>query len=422
MSSNIDLQLLSTQRGRSSVIHTHQPPVRKVYPMQRTVSKGGLALNLPVQQLNTTHGMISHYRFSPSTQMPSLVNPGSQIDIRVPAGSCGSVRDLYLEIDVKNNSLNPVTIAGEYLHNILQRVELLFENGSITVQRFTQDTFNTALLYDTPEENSHRLQMSAVDIAGIAPGDTYKAFVRLPYSVFTNSHLNIGGLKSDFFVRCYFKSDAQFCTSFPDVVVLEDIRVHVESINFSVPIQKALVSRMRNSTQDFKFYEYVEMKEVLNLAPSNQYDVRLSSVLGLTSSLWLWIRPNGHTLLDSVNSVKIDSYSLNDSSGKSILGSSSFDSDLMRVVKHNNNMLADVVNSQNKDLVNNLNYISVGFADASNQRSSNLSGGYYCFSGHERLVFRTPASLAPGSFELTIIQVKLNHITCDGGSISVHSS
>ena len=423
MSNNIDLQTLSSHRGRASEIHTSQPAIRKVYPMQRTVSSNGLALNLPVSQLPVTHAMASHYRFSPSTAMPSLVNSGSMIDIRVPAGSCSSVRDLYLEVDLKNNSLNPVTIAGNYIHNIFQRIEILFENGSIVTQRWTADTFNTALLYDSPEDNQHRLQMSSVDgVTGIAPGDTFKAYLKLPYSLFTGSHLNISGLKSDFFVRCYFKSDAQFCTSYPDVVVLSDIRVHVECINFSVPIQKALVNRMRTSTQDYKFWEFVEMKEVLNLTNSNSYDVRLSSVLGIVSSIWVWVRPNSHTLLDSVNSVKLESYALNDSSGKSILGSSIFDSDLMRVVKYNNNMLGDVTDPSNKDLVNNLNYIAVGFSDSQNLKSSNLAGGYYVFSGHERLVFNTPASLIPGSFEVTILYTKLNHITSDGGSVSVHSS
>jgi len=422
MSHNIDLQQLAVStRGRSASVHILQPPQRKVYPFQKTTSADGLTLNTPLSQVATNHGMISHFRFAPSTAMPSLASQ-SQVDVRIPAGSVSTVRDIYLEIDLKNNSLNPALLAGEYIHNLIDRIDLLAESGSVIVQRWTNSALQSSVLYDSYSSNNHRLQMSALDPLGVASGASVKTYLKLPWSVFNTGHVNLQGFKSDVFVRVVFRPDSDCFTSYPDVLSLTNVQVHVESINWSSPITRALTDRARRTVQHFKFWSWNEMKEIVNLSASSSYDIRLSSMLGLVSGFFVWIRPNGHNLLNTVTSEQIETFQLNDSSGKSLVGSSTFDRDIMRVHKDQNDMLFDLQNATNKNLVDNVLYVPISFHDKKNLDSASLIGGYYPADGHLRFQFTTPSTLVPGNFEITFVYSRMDYITSDAGSVSVHSS
>lgn len=422
MSHNIDLQQVAVAtRGRASSVHVLQPPTKKVYPFQKSTSADGLTLNTPVSQSATNHGLINHLRFAPSTAMPSLASQ-SQIDIRIPAGSVGTVRDVYLEIDLKNNSLNPAVLAGDYIHNIIDRIDLLAESGSVIVQRWTNSALQSSVLYDSVSQNNHRLQMSALDPLGIAPAASVKTFVRFPWSVFQTGHVSLQGLKSDVFVRIVFRPDSDCFTSFPDVLSLTNVQVHIEAINWSTPISRALTQRARSSVQHFKYWSWNEMKEIINLSPSSSFDVRLSSMLGLVSGFFVWVRPNGHNLLNSVNSEQLETYQVNDASGRSLVGSSTFDRDVMRIHKDQNDMLFDLQNGANKNLVENVLYVPLAFNDKKNLDSASLTGGYYPCDGHMRFQFTTGAGLVPGNFEITFVYSRLDYMTSDAGSISVHSS
>jgi hypothetical protein len=422
MSHNIDLQQLSqANRGRSATVHTLQPVQKKVYPFQKSKGADGQVLNTPLSQTNINHGMISHFKFAPSTAMPSLASQ-SQVDIRVPAGSVGTVRDIYIEIDLKNNSLNPAILAGEYVHNLIDRIDLLAESGSVIVQRWTNTALQSAVLYDSYSENNHRLQMSALDPLGVAAGASVKTYIRLPWSVFSTGHVSVQGLKSDLFLRIVFRPDSDCFTSYPDVLSLSNVQVHVESINWTSPVARALSNRMRSTVQQYKFWSWNEMKEIVNLSPSSSYDVRLSSVLGLVSGFFVWVRPNGHTLLNTVDSSQLETFSLNDASGRSLIGSSTFDRDVTRIHKDQNDMLFDLVSATNKKLVDNVLYVPISFNDKRNLESASLIGGYYPADGHLRFQFTTNSSLVAGNYEITFVYSRLDYITSDAGSVSVHSS
>jgi hypothetical protein len=419
---NIDLQQQSVSvRGRGASIHTLQPPTKKLYPFSETKSADGQTLNTPVSQSQTNHGMISHFKFQPSTAMPSLASQ-SQVDIRVPAGAVSVVRDFYLEIDLKNNGVNPAILAGSYVHNLIDRIELLGENGSQILQRWSNTSLQTAILYDSIQSNNHRKQMNALDPTGVAAGVSVKTYLRLPWSVFNTGHVNLKGFKSDIFVRIFFRPDSDSFSSYPDVCVLTNVAVHIESINWSSPIDKALTSRARSTVQHYKSWNWVESKEIMNLAPSSSYDIRLSSVLGLVSAVFVWIRPNGHNGAATVDSERVETFSLNDASGKSILGSASFDADVQRIHKEQNDMLGDVVSAENKSLVEKVLYLPLAFNDKNNLNSGSLVGGYYPADGHMRFQFTTGAALVAGNFEITFVFSQMNTMRSDGGSLSSHST
>lgn len=422
MSQNIDLQADAVaKRGRAASIHILQPPKGKIYPFQATKSSDGQTLNLPLSQQGTNHGVVGHYQFQPSTALPSMASQ-AQIDIRIPAGAVpGTVRRIYLEVDLVNNSLNPAVIPY-FIHSIFDRVDLLAENGSVIVNRWTNTALQTAVLYDSYSQSRHRVRMAAVDPTGIAPGATQKFFMTLPWNVFETGHLSLQGLKSDLFIRCVTRPDIDTHTSHPDVASLAQLRVHVESISWSSPIAKALASRMRQSVQNYRTWSWNEMKEVLTLAPSNSYNVRLSSVTGLISALFVWIRPSGHNLTATTNSERVDSYQLNDSSGRSIIGSSTFDRDVVSIHKDMENMLFDNVEPAVKDIVENVLYVPLAFSDRKNLESASLAGGYYVSDGFMNFAFVTNSSLVPGSYEVTFVYSRLDHVRSDGGQLSIHSS
>jgi hypothetical protein len=264
--------------------------------------------------------------------------------------------------------------------------------------------------------------MSAINPLGIPAGETNKFFLSLPWNCFETGHISLQGIKSDLFVRCVTRPDVETFTSHPDVASLAQIRVHVESISWSSPIANALSQRMRSSVQNYRTWSWNEMKEVMTLAASSSYNVRLSSVTGLVSGIFVWIRPSGHTLLNTVNSNLPVTYQLNDSSGRSIVGSSTFDSSVQALHKDVENMLHDNVEPSVKGIVENVLYLPLAFGDKKNLESASLSGGYYPADSFLNFQWTTSAALVPGSYEITFVYSRLDHVRSDSGALSIHSS
>ena len=415
--SNIDHQSLAiTNRGAAAAAHVAAPSNEKLYPTRPYRSADGQILNLPVSQLGVTHASDLHTRFAPSTAMPSLASE-SQIDIRIPAGSVGAVRNILLEVDLKNDTVVAATIAGDFAQNMLARVELLGQSGSVILQRWTNTALMTSVLYDSPAQFSRRQAMQGVPATGIPAGEEFKAYIKLPGSFFNLAHVTVQGITSDLFVRVVFRPEADVFTA--STCVLTAVNAHVHSINHTASVGRALADRLRKQVNDYRFHSYQEMSEIMTLAPSTNYEVRLSSVLGLVSDICVWIRAAGHTGYQTTDSNKPVQFSLNDASGKSILGSSTFSSEIVKYTKDEEDMLpADPMHF----FIDNTLWLPLAFSPRKNRETGSLQGGYYPANGDLRFNFTTDSAIGTGQYEVMFVYSRLDRIRVDGGQLSHHSS
>ena len=389
----------------------HDGPELYSHVVARTAD--GQVTNFPVSQHRTLHASTHTTVFTPTTALPDI-STASQVDVRIPAGSCGSVTGLAIRLDLSNNNGGPATFYGAI--RLFDRIELWAESGSVLVQRWTADELATCLHYLSREAGERYVRTAGAQT--LAVGASRTVFVRLPFNIFESSHMNIGGLRSDLYVRCFFRGIESYATV--DFLTLDSLQVVASWLAKPPSVQRALVDRMRSQTLDYRYWASQVQKEVVTMAPSTRYQIRLSSMHGIVSDIAVIIRPAGHTGANSAGGfVQPAVYELIDAGGKSLLSGASFPFEYNGFQKQEQGLLdAFFPELQNLD-----DTLLIPLSpDPKTTLSSGTVSGYIIGSGYESIGLTTAAGLAPGQYEVTVIWHRAERLRVDGGHVTVHAS
>jgi hypothetical protein len=384
-----------------------------------TTSVDGKSYNFPASQSSTLAASRHTSFFSPSTALPVIAPAASQLDIRIPAGSCGAVTGLAIRLDLWNEAKVAADAFFNGIPNLFSRIELSCEGGSTLLQRWTDDDLRIA---------THYLSRAQADWYGknegarsFLPNEEKTLFLRLPWSVFESTHLNIASLNSDLYVRLFFRGSASYDSS--QYLVLKGAAVAVEWLAYPPTIQRALTSRARSSTLDYRYFMNHSQKEIMTLSPSTRYTIRLSSMHGLVIQIAAIIRQAGATgSAIASNHIRPASYELLDSSGKSVLGANILPIAHNDFVKQQQGLLNASIGSPNV-----FGHIegTVLIPLSPNVRGCLQRGvleGFYTSSGYDVYAFTTGSTLVAGQFEITLSWQVAERLRKDGGRLSVHTS
>jgi hypothetical protein len=412
MSTHIDhLELIST-RGSNALAH-FSGPSDDLYEHIVSQAADGKKYNYLASQSGSLHASTHVSFFSPATALPAI-STASQLDIRIPAGSCGAVTSISIRLDLENQSaLNNSSYGG--VANLFTHIELWAEGGSMLVQRWTDDALRVALHYLNRDQAERYQTEEGSPFMG--PGVSRTFFLRLPYSIFESSHMNIASLSSDLYLRLFFRGGNSYDTA--DYLTLNGAQAVVSWLAFPPTIQRAISARARASVLDYRYYQNQFQKEILTLAPSTRYSIRLSSMQGVVISVAMIIRAAGATGTALVgNYVRPESFELLDSSGKSILGGNSFPIQWNDHQKQQQGLLTPFGTAFSNITGTLLIPLAV------NVKGSLAAGavkGHYTANGYEQLAFVTDAGTT-GAHEVAILWSVAERVRKDGGRISVHSS
>ena len=412
MSSHIDHHSAAASRGSAAMAHVgHDSGELYQHVVARTAD--GQVTNFPVSQHRTLHASTHTTVFTPTTALPDI-STASQVDVRIPAGSCGAVTGLAIRLDLSNDTAGTSTFYGAI--RLFDRIELWAESGSVLVQRWTADELATCLHYLSREASSRYVYTTGTQT--LVAGASRTVYVRLPFSVFESSHMNLGGLQSDIYVRCFFRGADSYLTA--DTVTLNALQVVADWLAKPPSIQRQLVDRMRSQTLDYRYWASQTQKEVVTMAPSTRYQIRLSSMHGIVSDIAVIVRPAGHTGAASAGGfVQPAVYELIDAGGKSILSGASFPFEFNGYQKQQQGLLS----AWGPELSNLDDTLLIPLSpDPKTTLSAAVVAGYIVGTGYESIALTMGSSLAAGQYEVTVIWHRAERLRLDGGHVTVHAS
>jgi hypothetical protein len=209
MSSHIDHHSAIHARGSGAIAH-FSGPSDELYQHIVTKSADGKRFNFPASQSSSLHASTHVSFFAPSTALPVIAPAQAQLDIRIPAGSCGAVTGISLRLDLENEGkVNDSVFAG--VPNLFDRVEIWAEGGSQLVQRWTDDAFRISNHYLSRSQAEVYSKHEGVPL--LTAGETKTVFLRLPFSFFEASHLNVASLSADLYIRLFFRGANSYDTA-----------------------------------------------------------------------------------------------------------------------------------------------------------------------------------------------------------------
>jgi hypothetical protein len=411
MSSHIDHHAAIEARGSGALAHISGPS-EDLYEHVVSQAPDGRRYNFPVTQSGGLNASMHTSFFSPASALPTIAPAASQVDLRIPAGSCGAVTSLAVRLDLENKSAGASTFAG--IPTLLERIEIWGESGSQLIQRWTSDALRLLTHYLTKEQSE--VYSNNEGTLYLGPGVSRSFYLRLPFSFFESSHLNVASLTSDLYVRLFFRGADSYDTT--DYLSLNGCQAVVSWIAYPPSIQRALTARAKSSTLDYRYWAFQTQREVINLASNQRYSIRLTSMQGIVNQIALIIRPVGSTGSALASGyVRPVSYELVDSGGKSVLGASSFPIEWNDFEKQQQNLLPP---SGTFGSIYGTLLIPLGI----NVKGSLMSGsiqGFYVSGGYDQLAFTTDNATA-GDHEITVVWSIAERLRKDGGKLSVHTS
>ena len=352
------------------------------------------------------------------------------VDVRLPAQALQVITGVTLELKLSNDT--PHTIAmPPNAYTMLDRVEVLAEGGNQVIARYESSALMfpfrhiDALSY---ERYAHGFESAGI---GVLPGYLVAAEERslylpiLAHPLATN-HVYGGAIKSDMYVRVWFRGTTAFPSFQPSVSpetqaanssipTLKSLNVVISQDHVDDEARRSLQSRALKERLDFRFQRpgYQSMTEQLN--PSQRYSWQLTAIHGLVSELIIMIRdpssqPGGFYTRGA------SSVELLDSSGTSVLGGGALPLGLLEM---------DMASRQSsRALVFNgsPNPIVLEFGSARDDLQHGTISGYVPMNGSYQLALTTDADLTAGVYEIVVYYLAAACMSIENGQISVRPS
>ena len=222
---------------------------------------------------------------APSTSISSGLLNGGTVDFRLEQ-SVDCIDYLSIKISVQNATGSACTIVPSQM--LIQRVDVWANNGgNLLCQFFGQELFLSNIFLSTNEflNMSGGLKLGANyqnDGVAYANGDTDLLYLHL-FQPFYPTKLMQEGLKSNLLIRVLFNTQAMNLVSgsgLPDVTNIECLITGRDQPDF---INKQMLTYYRDPQIPIQlnFTNIQRMTQTLTLSPSSNYNMVLSSILGV---------------------------------------------------------------------------------------------------------------------------------------------
>lgn len=345
----------------------------------------------------------SQQRIKPSSGVPTnIISSQGSVDFYLTANH-GYINKLILEFELAITTA-PVSINPFY---IIQRVEFMDCKGSVA-QTFYSDNLLFEKVHQSLEEHERIKANENLDSSYVAQSlavGNHRIQIKLP-SYIDNTHVKLSSLKNKQLVRVYFSNIGITAGSVANVAVnLFDIIAH--GYDMEGWLEQSETQKKGNSNLLYRTLSPIRgASSTLALAPSQQYDIKLSSATGYSAYMLFVVRP---APIDNTNFntfQALDKYELYDS-GMQLIG--------LTVSQEQSRELS--LNFIGDILTKFPNLYTLPYAvDMELAKSGNATGGYI-FTGFETLRIYTPSTLVAGNFTIDVYTYDYNLVQSNMGSI-----
>lgn len=417
--SSLDHHKQNAKRGSSALAHTGVTHAN-LYPTRPVRHSHGETLNYPVSSQVVLHKTTQHTIFQSTTATDGQLSSGGFVDVRIPAGSLQVVKGMTLQLELENEGGVAVTIGGGVRNVFLfDRIELVAEGGNTQIARWEP----TQLVWPFRHVNGSSWDKNWTNAFGptqIAAGAVGIILAPILNEVFSRNEAYLGHLRSDMYLRVWFKGASAFDWGFAGPPKLRSLSAIIEQDGYAPEDRWRLHEQRLSQSVDYRFGRPGFQSVVENLGPNQRYTVMLTAVQGLVTEMVVTIRAAGATANQAWNFKPWASYELLDSSGASLLGG-------MPITKAYQNYVIEA-ERQVSGAIDNLSTASlpivIEFGDARADFQHGSLTGYICFTGNERLVITTDSSYSatPTPYEIRVEYLAAARVNVDRGRVSVFPS
>jgi hypothetical protein len=420
--SGLDHHKQNAKRGPAALAHTGVS-IPELYPHRKVRHAHGETLNYPVSSQTVLHKTNSHTVYQTTSSTENSLTSGGFADIRIPAGSLQVVKQWTIVLELENKTAG--TAYMPVIPYLFDRVEVLAEGGNVQIARWEPMHLYAPFRHveGTTWDLNYKGALIPSGVAG-AMGAGVKATYHVPIlgDVFARNEAYLGHLKSDLYIRVWFVGASRFPNSSGTVYIptLTALSCIVEQDLYAPHDRMQLHERAVSSSIDYRFGRPNFQSIIENLAPSTRYSFALTAVQGVISELIVSIRPANSVYYFAYVFHGWSSYELLDGSGASLTGGMpityAYQKTIIDAARQSSGAI-DALGAVNSGRTTTPLIIEFGNAKADLMTGSIT--GYIPFTGNERLVITTDASLVAGSYEVRIEYLAVARVNVNQGRITV---
>ena len=414
--SSLNHHAQNAKRGPSALAHTGVSHA-ELYPHRKVRHAHGETLNYPVSSQTVLHKSTTHTVFQSSSSTETAFSSGGFVDVRIGAGSLGVVKQFVIALEVENKTENDIGLPAAIPY-LFDRVEVLCEGGNVQLARY--EPFQLWAPFRHVDGNTWDLnyKLAMTPVTGgilrkyIPPTNFY---IPILGDCFCRNSAYLGHLKSDLFVRVWFKGPSAFTSLVGPPPTLNSLSVIVEQDQHCPEERFKLHDRAISQSLDYRFGRPGFQSISENLAPNTRYSFPLTAIQGVVSELIVTIRASGASGANAYVFKPWASYELLDGSGASLTGGMPITYAYQKTIIDAGRQSSGAI-----DTLSQPSYpIVIEFGDAKADFLTGSITGYITFCGQGRLVITTEGTLAAGAYEIRIEYLSVARVNINQGRITV---
>ena len=433
--SNVDHHAGAARRGPAAMAHAGVS-VKNLYPHVPVRHSDGSSTNYPVSSQLVLHQHEIDTVFVASSATDQAFSSGGFVDVRIAAGSTGVITGATLEFRVRAGP-SGVAVMPIPFAMALSQVELLAESGNCLISRHESQQLIWPLRH-LPQVALDMLQgpcgffSDITATAGSYPpkvvtmsaNEEQTFYVPLIDCPLVTNHIYGGGLKSDMYLRCWFRPNAFYIADGSAVPTLKSMNLILTQQSLSPRDRAQMAYKYASESLCFRFQRPGVQVVRATMQPSQRYAWQLTAVLGLVTELAISVLPANNGGGNGYAYRKMAAYEILDGSGGNVNGGGPIAADYALLVKgsrkaHSRSIDTNMLMAPNDKAER---VIFVEFGDSKANMESGCVLGYLPMDGSYQLALTTPAELIAGDFEIRIEYLSCARLNINRGTCSLFPS
>jgi hypothetical protein len=334
-----------------------------------------------------------------------------QVDFKIEHAHVSTLTYAYVQVKITNSTGASVTLAPTPFW--LDCSEIINSNGNVLSTVTGQEVYLSLafLSRDEFEQMASYMCLSmAYATTGRAVADGASGIFYIPlFHLLSSAKLLLAGLHHKITIRLYTQSSSYILLSGSHPTVTE-VAMILKGYSKPSSIKQSRRSLYNNKMPlKLPFINFIRHKDVQTLATSMQYTTILSTIKGTICGLFFTPRASGFSASTHGNYQAIANYDVQLASGESLTG---------HYIRLHEDSKLENAELFNNVFGNNKDWYFVSFSsDPSGDYSSGANSGYQFFVGTEKLVWTTNSTITPGTFQLDVIALSVEHLHIMDGYI-----
>jgi len=415
---SVDHLASAAKRGPSALDHVGVS-VPVLYPhVAKKMSHG--STNFPAGSQVVLHQHETHTTFPASTSIENILSSGGFVDIRIPAGAARAMTGITIHLQIENHDGIQVFLPA-YTQFLFDRVEALADGGNNLIARWEPEQLLHPFRHVSQQALAHSWNPGFHNEGVLPVGGVVDRFIPLLSHPFVTSHVHGGALRSDSYIRLWFKgASAIFFGPIgehtPPTLKLAEIIVSAN--NMAPQDNMRLLKDYSMAPRDYRFGRPGLQSFTGSLHPSQRYEWQLSAVQGLVTEMIVNIRPSFASGSNAYAYKTFFSYELIDGSGANVLGGGPTTMTFQKSVIEARKQYTGVIDSLGEAH----STAVIEFGDARADMNHGTLSGYLAMDGTFRLALTMDSDLVTGNYEVRVYYLSAAKMTIAGGNVRVSPS